>query len=167
MSSTMRFDKWQNTLGAGSVSLESGNLYSPGSVVQFVDNQISSPTESYTTVADGVEYQVVTVSITPKFATSKLVVAASAQIRIIAAYGINTRIKKDGVLLGTTGFSNAFFYKGDAVNHHLDVKAQGSFLAGTTSATTFSYSIVPFSGTGEVVNGRYGMHYIQVWEIAQ
>lgn len=167
MSSTMRFDKWQNTLGAGNVSLESGNFYSPGSVIQFVDNQISSPTETYTTVADGVEYQVVSVSITPKFATSKLVVAASAQVRIVSAYGVNTRIKKDGVLLGNTGYSNSFFYKGDAVNHHLDARAQGSFSAGSTSATTFTYFMVPFAGTGEVVNGRYGMHYIQVWEIAQ
>jgi hypothetical protein len=139
-----------------------------GSVVQVVDNIVTSATESYTTVADGVEYQVVSVSITPKFATSRLFVDASAQVRIIAAYGINSRIKRDGsFVIGNTNYSHAFTYKGDAVNHHTDIKAQGSVLAGSTATTTFSYWIVPFSGTGEVVNGRYGMQYIRIMEVAQ
>lgn len=160
--STLRVNNITNTGGTGPV-------YEPGSVVQFVDNMVSSATETYTTVADGVEYQVVSVNITPKFATSKLVVDATSQVRIINAYGINSRIKRDGsyVFGNNASYSLAFFYKGDAVNHHLDIKAQGSITAGSTATTTFSYFIVPFSGTGEVVNGRYGMHYIRIWEIAQ
>ena len=169
MASTMRFDKWQNSLGNGNVSLESGSLYSPGSVVQVVDNIVSSATESYTTVADGVEYQVISITVTPKFATSKLFIDASSQVRIINALGVNTRIKRDGsyVIGSNASYSLSFTYKGDSVNHHFDVKAQGSVLAGSTSPTTFAYFIVPFSGTGEVVNGRYGMHYIRIMEVAQ
>lgn len=173
-------DMWYNSLDGSSyvyvndgtssqwVEVHSNSAALPGTVVQVVDAIVSSATESYTTVADGVEYQVVSVNIIPKFSNSKLFIDASAQVRIINAYGVNSRIKRDGsFVIGNTGYSHAFTYKGDAVNHHTDIKAQGSVISGSTALTTFSYSIVPFSNTGEVVNGRYGMHYIRVMEVAQ
>ena len=150
------------------VEIHSNSAALPGTVVQVVDTIISSATETYTTVSDGVEYQVASLSITPKFSNSKLFIDASAQVRIINAYGVNSRIKRDGsFVIGNTGYSHAFTFKGDQVNHHTDIKAQGSVISGSTASTTFSYSIVPFSGTGEVVNGRYGMHYIRIMEVAQ
>lgn len=76
MTSTMRFDKWQNSLGNGNVSVESGNLYSPGSVVQV--QEVSYPTTFTTnTVESWISITNFAVSITPKFATSKMIINIS------------------------------------------------------------------------------------------
>lgn len=152
------------------VTMPSGHqLYVPGQVIQVVDNMVSSTTETYTTVSDGTEYATVSCTITPKFSTSKLFVDATSQVRIVSAYGVNSRMKRDGsyVFGNNASYSLAFTYKGDAVNHHTDIRAMGSVMSGSTAPTTFTYYIVPFSGTGEVVNGRYGMHYIRIFEVAQ
>lgn len=76
MASTMRFDKWQNTLGAGNVSLESGNFYSPGSVLQVVSSSSITGTVIATTSWTQVGGSNLTVTITPKFATSKILIMA-------------------------------------------------------------------------------------------
>jgi hypothetical protein len=146
-----------------------GPAFEVGNVVQIVDNTVSSATETYTTVANGVEYEVVSLTMTPKFSTSKLFIDASSQVRIINAPGVTSILKRDGsyIIGSPSANSLAFFYKDNTVNHHIDLKAQGSVISGSTNSTTFSYFIVPFGGTGEVVNGKYGMHYIRIMEVAQ
>jgi hypothetical protein len=75
MTSTMRFDKWENTLGQTVANAAtSGQFYYPGSVVQVQtvrsDSRvaISSPASG-----DGITITQLNLSITPKFANSKLI----------------------------------------------------------------------------------------------
>ena len=144
-------------------------IYLPGSVVQFVDYKYPSVSDSYTTISGGTAYQTpISVTITPKFATSKLVIHAEAQTRTVAGYGTTLGIKRDGTYInGSLNYNSLdFFYKGDSVNHHKQMIGNTSVIAGSTSATTFTVWITPYSDTGEWNTG-WGNNYIQVWEIAQ
>jgi len=169
MTSTMRFDKWENSLGGGNVSLESGNFYSPGSVIQVVDYKYPSLNDNYTVISSGVEYLTpVTITMTPKFANSKLIVHSEVQSRFIQAFGMTAGIKRDGVNLnGSLNFGSLnFIYKDSSVNHHFQMVCNTSVIAGSTEPTTFTAWLKPYSGTGEWNQG-WGNNYIQVWEIAQ
>lgn len=75
MTSTMRFDKWENTSGVTVANTSaSGQFYYPGSVVQVQTVR----SDSRTTIAsnnsgDGTTITQLNLSITPKFANSKLI----------------------------------------------------------------------------------------------
>lgn len=152
------------------VAMTAGHtLYSPGSVVQMVDYKYPSTSDTYTTIADGTSYQTpISVTITPKFSTSKLVIHSEAQCRFVAAYGIIGQLKRDGSYIGGSINNNSLFfmYKGDAVNHHIQVHCNTSVTAGSVAPTTFTMFVQPYAGTGEF-NSGWGNNYIQVWEIAQ
>jgi hypothetical protein len=159
MASILRFDQWQST---------SGSNYNP--VVQYVDYRLPSTSDGYTTIADGTYYNTgISVTITPKFATSKLVIRTQAQCRFVAALGITGQIKRDGNFIsgGSVNLNSLYFmYKGDTVNHHTQVVCDMSVIAGSTSATTFTMFVAPYGGTGEHATG-WGNNFIQIWEIAQ
>lgn len=146
-----------------------GSIYLPGSVVQFVDYKYPSTSDTYVTISGGTAYQTaISVTITPKFATSRLVIHAEAQTRTVAGFGTTLGIKRDGVYInGSINYNSLdFFYKGDSVNHHKQMIGNTSVLANSTAATTFTVWITPYSDTGEWNTG-WGNNYIQVWEIAQ
>jgi hypothetical protein len=152
----------RNTAGTGSA-------YNPGSVVQFVDFRLPSVSDSYTNIAADTAFQTpISVTITPRFANSKLVVHGEAHTRSIAAIGTTLAIRRDGTVInGSLNYGSLnFFYKSDAVNHHLQMAGNTSVIAGNTSATTFTVWITPYAGIGEWNTG-WGTNYIQVWEIAQ
>jgi hypothetical protein len=70
MTSTMRFDKWENSLGQGSAQIDSsGNFYSPGSVVQVQEYRSVTGDK---TVTSSTTVDIITASFTTKFANSRL-----------------------------------------------------------------------------------------------
>jgi hypothetical protein len=152
----------RNTAGTGSA-------YNPGSVVQFVDFRLPSTSDSYTVIAQDTAFQTpISVTITPRFANSKLVIHGEAQTRTIAGQGTTLAIRRDGTVInGSINFGSLnFFFKNDSANHHLQMAGNTSVIAGNTSATTFTVWIAPYGGSGEWNTG-WGTNYIQVWEIAQ
>lgn len=162
-----------STLKANNITNISGNIPTiptyPGQVLQFVDYKYPSLNDNYTTIADGTEYLTpVTISITPKFSTSKLVIHSELQTRFIAAPGMTSGIKRDGTIInGSYNYSSLnFLYKAGGTNHHFQIVCNTSVLAGSTSQTTFTAWLKPYGGTGEWNQG-WGNNYIQVWEIAQ
>lgn len=160
-----------STLRVNSITNVGGNgpVYEPGNVVQFVDYRYPSTADNYTTISGGTAFQTpISVTIIPKFANSKLVIHAEAQTRTIAGFGTTLAVKRDGNYInGSVNYNSLnFFYKGDSVNHHMQMFGNTSVIAGSTSATTFTVWITPYSDTGEWNTG-WGNNYIQVWEIAQ
>jgi hypothetical protein len=75
MTSTMRFDKWENTSGLTVANTSaSGQFYYPGSVVQVQTVRSDSRTTiSSNASGDGTTITQLNLSITPKFANSKLI----------------------------------------------------------------------------------------------
>jgi hypothetical protein len=143
-------------------------LNTTGSIINYADNRIASVNDNYVTIADSAVYDTpVTITYTPVSSTSKLHIKCQFQIRIIAAVGCSSGIKRDGTAIGGSfqRSSLSFVYKGDSVNHHYDIHMQTSVTAGSTSATTFTAFMQPFGGTGEF-NFGWGNMFTQVWEIA-
>ncbi len=170
MTSIIRFDTIQNTIGTTVATInQAGSISIPGTVVQMVDYKYPSLNDNYTLIADATEYLTpITITITPKFANSKLVIHAEGQCRYVNAIGVTAGLKRDGnVINGSINFGSLnFSYKGDTVNHHTQMVVNTSVIAGSTSPTTFTYWLKPYSGTAEWNQG-WGNNYIQVWEIAQ
>lgn len=155
---------------SNTVTVPSGHkLHVPGTVVQFVDYKYPSLNDNYTTISADTEFVTpISVSITPKFSNSKLVIHSEAQSRFVNAYGMSGGLKRDGVVV-PGGYNRSdfnFIYKGDQVNHHFQVVCNTSVSAVSTSSTTFTMWLKPYAGTGEWNEG-WGNNYIQVWEIAQ
>lgn len=116
-------------------------------------------------IGDGVVYDTpVTISYTPLYTTSILLIEACVSCRFIAAYGMRTGLKRDGTMIGNNlnGCLN-FHYKNDAVNHHNDFPMHTVVTANSTTATTFTAWIQPYAGIGEYFSGL-GDNWIQVWE---
>lgn len=141
-----------------------------GSVVQFVDFVYGSPDDQYVSITADAEYDTpITVTITPEYADSKLVIAASAHTRANGAFGMSAYLKRDGSYVNGSLQRNSldFMYKGESRNHHVNMRILTSTLANNTNSTTFTMGVQPYGGGGG--NGEWnrgwGHNYIQVWEI--
>jgi len=155
------------TLKTNNLQKSNGTAWSFGKVLQYVDYRYPSTNDNYTAIGSNTDYDTpVTISITPKSTTSKLVVHSIAHTRFIAAYGMSGGLKRDGVKI--SGNQNVgglyFFYKGDQVNHHHNVECTASVTSGSLNTTTFTVWVRPYEGTGEWTVG-WGNNYIQVWEV--
>lgn len=157
-SGTVRTNNLQTSSGA--------NLFS-GSVVQMVDYIIPSTNDTYVSIADATNYDTpVSLSMTPKYANSKLVIFAQCQTRSDGGFGMSAYLKRDGSFVNPSQNRSSldFYYKGEARNHHFEIRVFTSVSANSTSATTFTLGITPYAGVGEF-NYGWGSNYIQVWEI--
>lgn len=142
-----------------------------GTVLQYVDYTFPSVNDDYVVISNGATYDIpAPLSITPRYATSKLVIHAECQIRIQEADGLFSGIKRDGTkMAGAWQNSNTtmwFFYKNTLDNHHVQCQLNTSVTAGSTATTTFNQWISPYNGSGEWSKG-WGLAFIQIWEIAQ
>lgn len=109
----------------------------------------------------------VTISYTPKYASSVLLVEGAAASRFVNSYGQRALIRRDGIVVGA-GYNGCgdFHYKEDNVNHHNDMRVHAVVPANSTAATTFTISLFSWNDTSEFFGGL-GSNYINVWEFQQ
>ena len=160
--STLRVNTIQNT--------SSVNLLPVGNVIQTAYARYDPNGDIYTTVAVNTELiSDVSLTFTPKFASSKLYVRAQYHSRIIAATGITFGIRRDGTKLDgmVQRDSLDFFYKGDGVNHHYTGKCETYINANSTSSTTFTVWGQGWDGGTWERSYAFGEHSIMVMEIGQ
>ena len=156
-----------SAMSVGSIPYE---RFSAGTVVQYQEYIAPSLNDNYTLISADTEYVTpASLAFAPRFANSRLLIHAEAQTRIVNALGVYTRIRKNGVSIGTGangGGTVSFWYKGDTVNHHYQIFAKTSHLPGSTASATYDMSFIPYAGSGEF-NAGWGPPYIRIWEIRQ
>lgn len=160
LQNTANFDLWTNSSGV-----------TRKTPIGFAYNRYNTNDDSYTTVADNTLYTLpYTLTYTPKYSNSTLQIEWVAQLRTINSSGAALQIYQDGVLIPTSGgaYENVdMFYKGDAVNHHLNYRGRQWVTAGKTTPIVFSAMVRNFSwgGTFEVSYG-WGQHMVMVTEFS-
>ena len=150
----------------GNSIVGSGDI-SVGKVLQVVTKTIQPADGGYTLINGSVNYMTqVTASITPKSATSTLVVHAEHQVRVADSYGISMKLDRDGQLVN--GSNNRddlyFFYKGSLGTLYMQPFINTSTPSASTDTTTFTLVFSPYNNTGEVSNG-WGNRYISIMEV--
>jgi hypothetical protein len=139
------------------------------SIVGFIQTTIQPSNDSYTNIAADTDYQTqLSLTYTPKFANSLLYIHAEHQCRMVAAYAMSGKIRRDGSNVnGSYNRGDLYFdYKGDQVNHHNNVVCDTVTTANNTNATTFTMWVQPYGGIGEVNNG-WGNRFMYIMEIKQ
>jgi hypothetical protein len=113
MTSTMRFDRWQNTSGnTVATASATGQFYYPGSVVQVQTVRSDARTTiSSANSGNGVTITQLNLSITPKFANSRLIMQWMMNIEV--ANNTVFLIHRNGALITTT---NETGYNSEAGN---------------------------------------------------
>lgn len=152
------------------ISGDTGSIVVPGTLVQVGYSRYDPNGDTYTTVAQDTELTSdVSLTFTPKFATSKLYVTSQYHSRIINANGITFGIYRDGTKVDGMYQRNSldFFYKGDQVNHHYTGRCECYINANSTAATTFTIWASGWSGGTWERSYAFGDHTITVMEIAQ
>jgi len=151
------------TVNSNVVSVPAGNtLHAPGHVIQVVSFSTSTPfaTSSASYVDSGLS-----VSITPKFATSKLVISITQPVTNDASGGgANLAMFRDStqiaVIAAVFGFNMPAYYRGVQSSTVMET-------AGSTTARTYKTQIAKGTGAGNVA-AQYdsSTSTITVWEIA-
>ena len=170
MTSTMRFDRWQNSLG---------QPY--GTVLQVVS--VTFTDVFSTTSATFVDITGLIASITPKFATSKILVAGSVNIGSTSGTnGVRFRLARGstGIAIADTASTRTRAYSGGNTLQAAMVSSAFNFLdsPSTTSSVTYSVQLSTNSGgTTAAVNRQLsdgddpstprGTSTITLMEIAQ
>ena len=175
MTSTMRFDKWQNSLGNGNVSIESGNFYSPGSVIQVLQST-KTTSQSGSVSSSWVDISGLSVSITPKFNTSKFLILAT--INGSTTYDGLVRVVRDSTAVGvgtTSSTANGGSFIGMRGNTYEGFTSQITYLDSPSTGSTIVYKAQIWGNPTYYVNrtpnedtsGEITMSSITVMEIAQ
>jgi hypothetical protein len=156
MTSTMRFDKWENSLGIGNTQISSsGHLYSPGNVVQ-VQEYRSTAVEK--TVSAGSFIDLFSVTFNVKHSGSKLLIHYTSGQFILSANAANPQIEfyVDGLEVSDFGQTNHIFYGGGTLMRHFlsfPILTNSTFLSGNrninikggcynTGTATYDYQAV-------------------------
>jgi hypothetical protein len=114
----------------------------------------------------------ITMSYTPLYANSKLIVRATMGTRSASTgQGMAIRLLRDGSVVNTIahsnwGYSGAFYYKNDTVNHHRQLHLRAVLNANSTTATTFAIQTNHSWGPFEY-STNWGLGTIQVTELQQ
>lgn len=157
MTSVAKFDQWQSTAGTPRKT-----------VINIQEYLYPSTNDAYTTVAADTDWNTpITITYTPLYATSTLLIEGSCQFRCSPSYGVVVGIKRDGNKI--QGSNNRggllFMYKEMTTNHHYQCSVKASVLAGSTAATTFTVFVNPYNGSGDFSAG-WGNNSIRVMEVA-
>lgn len=153
------FDNWADAAGVKRKT-----------IVGFGYAKWTSPDDGYVAIANGTTYQSpVSLTYTPKFANSILVIRQVEQIRYVEGQGCLMQLFRDGVQVPAyyhMSGNTAFFYKGDSVNHHWNLRGSITVPANNTNATTFTSKVGSVWGAGEFSRG-WGDHSMFLLEVAQ
>lgn len=165
MTSTMRFDKWENSLG---------QPY--GAVLQVVHAKVAAPVSSaagyFSTTSTSRVSTGLTASITPKFANSKLLVKLVVQGNYQAgpaSKGATFWIYRDGQNTTSGGLNNAaVFAFAASMNDEYNTSSADVWVnAGSTATTTFSLDCAVWSSGTLRISGHDGQTSLTIFEIAQ
>lgn len=148
MTSIMRFDKWQNSLG---------QAYN--SVVQ-VNQTVRSARTTYSSVTSWTDVVGMSVNITPKFADSKVMVEVVVHASVSGSTSINFRVLRNGsaIGLGDTGNTGQAGFRMENSNTSWADVGVYKFLdsPATTSALTYKLQVLPYyDGRNVTINNSY------------
>lgn len=115
-----------------------------------------------------------TMNYTPLYANSKLIVRVTMGTRSngTGRVGMAIRLLRDGSVVNTIGatdgwgYSGAFYYKSDTVNHHRQLHLRAVVNANSTATTTFAVRTNVSWGAFEY-STNWGLGTIQVMELQQ
>lgn len=165
MASILNVDQINNAAGTSAITIDAnGNPLMAGHVVQVVSQPWTTRTNttstSYTAVTDG------TVTITPKFSTSKVLILCSLNLYWPTSNEVACVIYRGGsALVANDGLADCYNGNSDGITTasltYLDSPA-------TTSATTYQVYIKRTQGSGTIsTNLRSTTSVITAMEIAQ
>lgn len=169
MTSIMRFDQWQNSLGQNY-----------NAVIQ-VAQTVQPARTTYSSVTSWTNVNGMSVIITPKFANSKVMVEVVVHASVSGSTTINFRVLRNGSAIGVGNTGNtgqAGFRMENSNTSWCDVGVYKYLDSpATTSATTYQLQVLPYyDGRSVTINNSYsggaGDDYtvistITVTEIAQ
>lgn len=148
----------------------SGNIMGvPINIQTFQNRRTDDQYINYTTDTT-VAY--LSMTYTPLYANSKLIVRVTMGTRSTAGQGMAIRLLRDGTVVNTIGATNnwnytgAFYYKNDTVNHHRQLHLRAVVNANSTAATTFAVQTNVSWGQFEY-STNWGLSTIQVVELQQ
>ena len=149
-----------------------GTLYASGSVVQM--KYLNHDSTTYTQITSNAEYgqtTPITVSITPKFSNSLLLVDSRVQLQCGQGGGQNGAviyIRRDGVTMPVGNYNGGcLFFMNGADNINTSFPISRTYVANSTTPTEFRVYVKNFSTTGYVSINSTGISTMTVTEIAQ
>jgi hypothetical protein len=148
-----------------------GSFYSPGCVVQV--KYFNYETTSVTTISGNSSFvqTPISLSITPKFSTSIIIVQAFVQLQVVSGGGGNgayITLRRDNVAFAAGNYpeGSCLFYFNGTDNINLLFPYTRTFSATNTNSTTFTVYINGFSTTSSVRVNSTGISQLYVTEIA-
>ena len=160
MSSILKVDTIQTTAGAAPTTKDLG--FAAGSVIQVVQGLGNTGRQTYSSAS----YQdIITVSITPKFSTSKILVTTHTSLTRTAAAYINGQITRGSTQILSLD-TQAGYIAGLTNNEHSMGSLSGEILdaPNTTSATTYRLQLKVVNSGSIFIDGQPS---ITAMEIAQ
>jgi hypothetical protein len=164
------------------ISVASGHsLYYPGGLVQ-VQQTIYDVRSSYANINTWTDHPGLSVNITPKYSTSKVLIRSMVQFSTAGATTVNCRFVRNGtaICLGTTASNAQGSFRGISSSTAWCGVATGEFLdsPATTSTCTYKIQFLPYAADARTVvfnNSIDGSNFdactvtssITVMEIAQ
>lgn len=128
-------------------------LTQPGSILQVVQTLVDTQT-TYSSISTYTDMTGFTISITPKFASSKILLRTVVHFGIGGTTTCNFRWVRGStpIALGTTGASGQASFRGQTGNAAWATNVSSEFLdsPGTTSAITYKLQLQPYD-TGRTV----------------
>lgn len=169
MTSIMRFDQWQNSLGQ------------PYNSILQVKQTVRSARTTYSSVTSWTDVVGMSVDITPKFANSKVMVDVMVHASVSGSTTINFRVLRNGTAIGIGDAGNtgqASFRMENSNPAWADVGVYKYIDSpSTTSTLTYKLQVLPYyDGRNVTINNSYGggagddytvISTITVTEIAQ
>lgn len=156
----LKFDKWKN----------SANTITHGTIIGHASTTYNTGNDTYTDTNATQANTGVTLTYTPKYANSILMVYGAVGTRSNGAgrNGAAAGIKRDGTAMPSSPSwpHHAFYYHGDTVNHHRKLIMRAFAVSNNTSPTTFTTYVSNDWGAVEI-SWAWGQHKIEVWEIQQ
>jgi len=162
MASELHVDAIKHSGGTSALTIDSsGNVHKAGFVLQVVQTAGSTGRQTYSSASF---FDIVTVSITPKFSTSKILVSANTSITRTSSAYLNVQITRADSQIFSCD-TQAAYLAGNSVEHSVgSVSGQILDSPSTTSATTYKLQ-AKVSGSGSLYVD--GQPVITAMEIAQ
>ncbi len=151
MSSELRVDKIIPTAG-----VPTGGA---GGVIQVVGTMNTTQVSTTTTTLDNPTDSGMSVVITPKFATSKILIMVNASMRGDGSAWVNALIKRNGTLIDYSACVDEGILD-YAINHTAGNSSWNFFDSpNSTSALTYSFFFTRYGGSGTAYFNNNGNHY--------
>jgi len=149
-----------------SVTIPNGATMPAGSVVQVTP--ISYSNTQYTTGSTSwVALATPTLTMTPKYSTSKIHVIWQVNVYHVATHGISTRLLEGSTVVWGSANPSYETYHGNSDTYH-QLGHTADLSAGSTNARTYSLQWIVYSGTSSAIINVGGLQsWMYAMEIAQ